>query len=186
MSKVSVLLADGFEEVEGLTVVDLLRRAGIEVETVSIMETRRVIGRSRIQIKADTDLEEAEFGDVDMIVLPGGQPGTTYLGQSEKVKKLLLKFAEKGKQIAAICAAPTVLGSLGLLKGRRAACYPGCEDQLVGAEVVLDQEVVVDGNITTSRGAGTAIAFSLQLIENLLDAEAAENVGRGIVYKTTI
>lgn len=186
MSKAIVLLADGFEEVEGLTVVDLLRRADIEVETVSIMETKKIIGRSRIQVKADEELDKAVTDDADMIILPGGQPGTTYLGQNEKVKKLLLKFDKEGKKIAAICAAPTVLGKYGLLKGKRATCYPGCEDQLIGAEVVLDQEVVQDGNITTSRGAGTAIPFALKLIEELLDADEADAIRREIIYQTTL
>lgn len=186
MSKAIVFLADGFEEVEGLTVVDLLRRAQIDVETVSIMETKKVIGRSRIQVKADQELGKAVFDDADMLVLPGGQPGTTYLGENEKVRKVLLKFDKEDKKIAAICAAPTVLGKYGLLKGKRATCYPGCEDQLTGAEIVLDEEVVKDGNIITSRGAGTAIPFALKLIEELLDADAAETIRKDIVFRTTV
>lgn len=185
MSEVSVFLADGFEEVEALTVVDLLKRADIDVEMVSIMDTDHVIGRSHIPVIADTTFEKADFKNTKMLVLPGGQPGTKYLTAHEGLKKLLLQFNEEGKRIAAICAAPTVLGAHGILKGKKATCYPGCEDGLVGADVVVSKEVVTDGNITTSRGAGTAINFALHLIKKLRDKEVAEDVRKGIVFKTT-
>lgn len=183
MSRVLLFLADGFEEVEALTVVDLLRRAGVDVKTVSISDTKKVIGRSRITVEADIMQKEANFDEAEMLVLPGGQPGTTYLSRDKHLGKELKKFNDEGKKIAAICAAPTVFGGLGLLEKRRATCYPGCESQLTGAQVVLDEEVVVDDNITTSRGAGTAIPFALSLIEQLVGEDMARQVRYGIVFR---
>ncbi len=187
MSKACVFLADGFEEVEGLTVVDLLRRAGVKVETVSIMKSKsnKVEGRSKIMVHADVMFEEASFKDVDLLVLPGGMPGTTYLGEHKGLRDLLLEFNRKEKLIAAICAAPTVLGKNGILDGKRAAVYPGLENQLGKADVVIDEEVVTDGHVTTSRGAGTAIPFALELIRQLEGEETAETIRKSIVYETT-
>ncbi|MEE3419792.1 MAG: DJ-1 family glyoxalase III [Lachnospiraceae bacterium] len=183
MSRVLLFLADGFEEVEALTVVDLLRRADIDIKTVSISDSKTVIGRSRITVEADMMQKDASFDDAEMLVLPGGQPGTTYLSRDRHLAKELKKFNEAGKKIAAICAAPTVFGGLGLLEKKRATCYPGCESMLTGAQVVLDEEVVVDGNITTSRGAGTAIPFALSLIGQLVGQDMADQVKRGIVFR---
>lgn len=182
MSKVCVFLADGFEEVEAIMVVDMLRRAKIEVVTVSITGDLMVAGRSHIEIKADRLFEEiVDFDDVDMLVLPGGMPGTTYLEEYKPLTELLLEFDKRGKKLAAICAAPTILGKLGLLKGKEATCYPGMEDQLLGADW-QDKKAVVDGNIITSRGLGTSITFSLKLIEQLCGEEAAENVKDSVVF----
>lgn len=182
MSKVCIFLADGFEEIEGLMVVDLLRRAGVNVTMASIMGRLAVTGRTDIEVKADCLFEEIEsFEDVDMLVLPGGMPGTNYLEAYEPLREQIFSFHNQGKKIAAICAAPTVFGKMGLLKGRKATCYPGMEDLLLGA-VPMTDEVVVDGNITTSRGLGTALVFSLRLIEQLEGMKTAEKVAESVVF----
>ena len=180
--QVCVFLADGFEEIEGLTVVDLLRRAGIEVTTVSITDSKTIHGAHGIDVLADKLFEEADFEKQDMLVLPGGMPGTLNLGAHEGVKEELEKAFLSGKFLAAICAAPSVLGKYGFLKGKRATSYPGFEEQLVGAECVLEP-VVVDGKVITSRGMGTAIPFSLALIGQLLDADTAVKIGKAIIYE---
>ncbi len=180
--QVCVFLADGFEEIEGLTVVDLLRRAGIEVTTVSITDSKTIHGAHGIDVLADKLFEEISYEDQDMLVLPGGMPGTLNLGAHEGLKRELEKAFIKGQFLAAICAAPSVFGKYGFLRGKKATSYPGFEEQLTGAEYVLDA-VVVDGNVITSRGMGTAIAFSLALIEQLLDTETAVKIGKAIIYE---
>ena len=182
MKKVVVFLADGFEEVEGLTVVDLLRRAGAVVETVSVMGKLQIDGAHGIQVEADELFEKAFFDDAELLVLPGGMPGTLHLKEHKGLADLLCKFNEKGKRIAAICAAPTVLGNLGLLKGKRITCYPGVETEIQGA-VMLRTQVAVDGNIITSRGVGTAIAFALKLIEVLVGEDKSREIAEAIVYE---
>lgn len=181
MKKAGIFLADGFEEVEGLTVVDLLRRAGIEAETLSIMGRELVESSHKVTIKADRLAEEAEYGSFDILVLPGGMPGTLNLGNSRIVQESLRKQNQEGKWIGAICAAPSVLGEAGLLKGKEAVCYPGFEEKLLEAKVCFEP-VKVDGNIITSRGMGTAIDFGLTIIEQLLSKEKAEEIGKSIVY----
>lgn len=181
MSKIYVFLADGFEEIEGLTPVDLLRRAGGEVRTVSINGTTTVCGSHKITVTADAVFEETDFSDADMLVLPGGMPGTKNLGAHEGLAKLLQSAQAKGGGIAAICAAPSVLGDLGLLKGRRAVCHPGFEERLTGAQVET-KRVVTDGNITTSRGMGTAVDFGLELVERLFGQEKADDLKKSIIY----
>lgn len=182
MTKVYVFLADGFEEIEGLTVVDLLRRAGAEVTTVSINGTKNVCGSHDIRLEADALFEETDFSEAAILVLPGGMPGTKYLGAHRALTELLVKTNEAGGGIAAICAAPSVLGDLGILKGKKAVCYPGFEERLTGAEVQTCS-VVTDGNVTTSRGMGTAIAFGLELVKRLFGEEKAENLAKAIVYR---
>ena len=182
MGKVYVFLADGFEEIEGLTVVDILRRAGIDTVMASIGTKREVKGSHGIVIGTDCIFDEVDADAADMLVLPGGMPGTRYLAEHKGLAELLLKADREGRKIAAICAAPSVLGGLGLLKGRRAACYPGFEEKLTGAEVTFDP-VAVDGNVTTSRGMGTAIPFALSLVEQLAGEEKADELGRGIIWK---
>lgn len=179
--QVCVFLADGFEEIEGLTVVDLLRRAGIEVTTVSITGSKTIHGAHGIDVLADKLFEEADYDAQDMFVLPGGMPGTVNLGVHAGVKEELAKANAEGKFLAAICAAPSVLGKYGYLIGKKATSYPGFEATLEGAECVADP-VVVDGNVITSRGMGTAIPFSLSLIEQLLDAKTANKIGKAIIY----
>ncbi|MDO5135736.1 MAG: DJ-1/PfpI family protein [Eubacteriales bacterium] len=180
--KVYIFLADGFEDIEGLTVVDLMRRAGIGITTVSIKETREVTTSHGISLLADGCFSQMDFSDGDMLVLPGGMPGTKYLGEYEPLKELLKSFYNKGGKIAAICAAPTVFADLGFLKGRRATAYPSCMGGLKDA-IPSEEAVVVDGNVTTSRGLGTAIDFSLSLIGQLLGEEKAKEIGASIVYR---
>lgn len=180
MSNVIVFLADGFEEIEGLTVVDLLRRAGIKVTTVSSKEEKEVMGAHQIQVMADVKLSQADFNGVDMLVLPGGMPGTLHLGECKVVTEKCVEFFKAGKEVAAICAAPSVLGDLGILEGKRCTCYPGFEDRLKG--IVSTNPVEADGNVTTSRGMGTAIPFALKLIEKLVSAEKAKEIKESIIY----
>jgi len=179
--KVAVFLANGFEEIEGLTVVDLLRRAGIETQMVSITGSQRVTGSHKIEVTADFLLENADFGSFDMLVLPGGMPGTLNLEACKPLMEQLDAFYQADKWIGAICAAPTVFGHRGYLKDRKAGCYPGMEDGLLGAKVSFDS-VNVDGHVITSRGMGTAIDFGLAIIEQLISKEAAEEMAKKIVY----
>ena len=176
-----VFLADGFEEIEALTVVDLLRRARIEVTTVSITTNNIVHGAHGIDVMADI-LFEDNLPEVDMLVLPGGGPGTRSLGAHVGLKDLLYEYVKKNKKIAAICAAPSVLGGYGFLEGKRAICYPGFEEKLTGA-VITDEKVVVDGNFITSKGPGTSIEFSLELIKLLCGKETAQQILDGIQYQ---
>lgn len=182
MIKVSVLLADGFEEIEALTVVDLLRRAQIFVSTVTINEEYMVHGSHGISVQADELFGEANFDDVDAVVLPGGMPGTLHLKEHEGVCALVKKFHEEDKYIAAICAAPTVFSKLGLLKGKKATCYPAMEEELEGA-FYMKIPVVKDGKIITSRGMGTAMDFGLELIQVLMGKEKALEIAESIVYE---
>ena len=181
MKEVKVFLADGFEEIEGLTVVDILRRAGVDVTMVSINGTKTVTGAHKIVIGADAIYEETDFADADMLVLPGGMPGTKYLGAHAGLTALLREANEKGVGLAAICAAPSVFGDLGLLNGKTAVCYPGFEERLTGATIGT-HTVETDGNITTSRGMGTAIDFALELTKRLCGEEKAVELGKGIIY----
>ena len=183
MSKVYILLADGFEEIEGLTVVDLLRRSGIDIEMVSIKDELNITGARGIKVIADkliTDITDK----ADMLVLPGGMPGTNYLKQSEAVKKMVMDYLNDDKYIAAICAAPTIFGEMGLLNGKKATCYPGLEPSLTGAMWPGESDPVVrDGKIITSRGLGTAIDFALEIIRVLINDIKAEEIAKSIVYK---
>lgn len=191
MKSVSVFLADGFEEIEGMTVVDILRRAGVETKTVSITKKRKVEGAHGIEILADLLYEEADFSETEMLVLPGGMPGTLHLQAHESLMDLIKKFDAQGrtcaeakgeeKYVAAICAAPSILGGLGILEGKRACCYPSFEEKLTKA-VVVNEPVVRDGHVITSRGMGTAIPFALMLVEVLCGAKKAEEVKTSIVY----
>lgn len=182
MAKVYIFLADGFEEIEGLTVVDLLRRAGIEIIMVSITGELQVTGSHKIAILADALFEDLNYADADMLVLPGGMPGTKNLQEHKGLDLLLREYALTNKKVAAICAAPRVLGTKGLLKGKNATCYPGNEDALLGAHVV-NAAVVLDGNTITSKGMGTAIDFSLSLIKSLKNDGEAERIAQAIQYQ---
>lgn len=182
MSKVYVFLADGTEEVEALTAIDLLRRAKVEVVTVSIMDRKHIISSHNIGIVADEVFGVCDYMDGDMVVLPGGMPGTINLREHEGLREVLVSYQEAGKYLAAICAAPTVLGCNGMLQGKKAVCYPGFEEELIGAKV-LNQGVVTDGQFITSKGLGTAIDFSLELIRLLVSEECAEQIAKAIQYK---
>lgn len=182
MKKVYIYLADGFEEIEAVTVIDVLRRAGIAAVTVSITGRKEVKGAHGIVVTADELFEKSDHNAADVLVLPGGMPGTKHLGEHEGLKKVLLEHAHKGKLIGAICAAPSVIGRLGLLDSRKAVCYPGFEDALKGAEVGMDM-VVRDGGFITSRGPGTAIYFALKLVEVLVDEETVEELKEGMIVQ---
>ena len=181
MSKVYIFFADGFEDIEGLTVVDLMRRAGIDIQTVSIKETKEIRTSHGIDLLTDRTFGECDFSDADMLVIPGGMPGTNYLRDHEGLAELLKKQYEAGKWVAAICAAPSVFGGLGFLKDRKATSYPGCLDGIPVGEYT-EEPVAVDGNVVTRRGVGSAIGFALKLIEVLISKEKADEIAASIVY----
>ena len=181
MSKVGIFMADGCEEIEGLTVVDIVRRAKLEIETISITEKAEVTSSHQVTFKTDTTKAQADFDSYDAIVLPGGMPGTLNLGADEIVVKTIKSFATEGKLVAAICAAPSVLGENHILEGKEATCDPGFEEKLLGAQW-LEQPVVVDGNVITSRGIGTAIAFALEIVRYFTDDATVEHIRQGLVY----
>ncbi len=176
-----VFLANGFEEVEALTPVDYLRRCELEVKTVGV--TGKVVtGSHKIPVTADILPEEVDFSAIEAVVLPGGMPGTLNLEANQTVKDALNWCMEQQCLIGAICAAPSILGHMGLLKGKRATCFPGFEDELEGVAFV-DEAAVRDGNIITSRGAGTATQFSAALIEALISKERAEKLKAGVQWR---
>jgi 4-methyl-5(b-hydroxyethyl)-thiazole monophosphate biosynthesis len=168
MNTIFVFFADGFEEIEAFTAVDVLRRAGLSVETISVTEDLLVTGAHGISILCDSLLffDISLFYDADLLLLPGGMPGAKTLSGHEELNKLILDFVKKGKPIAAICAAPMVLGKLGLLNGKKVTCYPGFEQYLEGAECTGAQ-VEIDGNIITGKGPGAAMDFALAIVELL-------------------
>lgn len=180
MKKLGVFMAEGCEEVEALTVVDIARRADIEVAMISVSGKKEVTSSHNITIQTDIPAEYMDFDMLDGIVLPGGMPGTLNLGANAYVQKTIADFAKSGKLVAAICAAPSVLGEAGLLEGKKAVCYPSFEEKLLGAKVGYEP-VAVDGNIITSRGLGTAIAFSLEIVKYLLDEETADKIAKAII-----
>ncbi len=180
MKKAGIFFAEGFEEIEALAVVDLLRRAGIETDMISIA-SEEVEGAHGIRVTTDKVLSETDFAELDIIILPGGGPGTDNLEACEELMEQLDLFYKKDKPIAAICAAPGILGHRGMLKGRKACSYPSREESLEGAEVVRD-EAVQDGNIITGRGAGCAIPFALLIIEYFKGRQAADDLAAEIIY----
>ncbi len=173
MKTIFVFLTTGFEEIEAMTTVDILRRAELDVKTVSLTGQRQVTAGHGVTVIADLLFSEADLAGAEMLVLPGG---TTSFNDHEEMKRELLAFANKGGRVAAICASPMVLGGLGLLKGRRATCYPGFEQYLTGATLQTDRPVVVDGNITTGRGPGLTIDFALKLVEIVAGREKRDAV----------
>lgn len=175
-----VMLAQGFEEIEALAFVDILRRADINVETVSIYDHKNVKGSHGIEVIADKIL--SDITDMsDGIVLPGGIPGTYNLQKNDKLIELLKNYNEKGKFVAAICAAPSILGEIGILRGKKATCYPSFENKLIGSTISHDT-VVVDGNIITSRGAGTAHEFALKFVEIIKGKNISDELRSSMLY----
>jgi len=174
MSKVLVLLADGFEEIEALGVVDILRRAGIETVLAGLREGQVVSARN-ISIIPDTTIDAVKPDGFSMLILPGGQPGTTNLAADKRIKKLLKQFNDTGKLIGAICAATTVLAEAGIINNRRVTCYPTYKDKLAGA-LYENKPVVSDGNIITSQGPGTAIPFALAIVARLCGEHGANEL----------
>ncbi len=171
---VYVFLAEGFEEMEALAPIDLLRRVGVEVTTVGV-GGKLIYGAHGVGFTADSDGEGLDFSDVDCVVLPGGMPGTTNLDASPMVEACLKKAAEKDVLLAAICAAPSVLGHKGLLQGKKATCFPGFEADLLGA-VHTGNPVEQDGKVITARGAGVALDFALALVAQLKGEAAAKEL----------
>ena len=182
MKKAYIFLAEGFEEVEALTAVDILRRAGVNAVTVSISGDNEVTGSHRIPVVADCVFGDIKNDEADLLVLPGGMPGATNLRAHKGLCSLLKKQAEDGKLVSAICASPAVvLGPVGLLKGHAATCYPGMEGTLDCDETVTDRPVVVSGNVVTSRGPATAMDFALSLTELLCGTEVKEKIAAGLL-----
>lgn len=181
MAKIAVFFAEGYEEIEALTVVDMCRRAKIETQMVSITGNTCVTGSHKIKVEMDAQYDEVDFDSLDMIVLPGGMPGTKNLEAHEGLMSHVDAFHESQKYLAAICAAPSILGHRGILKGRKACCYPGFEKDLTGAEVVMDS-VSVDTHVITSRGMGCAIDFSLAIITALCGADVADEKAEAVIY----
>ncbi len=174
MPKVAVILADGFEEVEAVAVIDVLRRAGIET-VIAGLHAGPVSSARNVKIVPDAVIDAVKVDDFDMIILPGGQPGSDNLNADERVKDLIKGFSQKGKLTAAICAAPFVLANAGVLKGKRVTSYPSYKDRLGGA-TYEEKSVVVDGTVLTSRGAGTALHFGLAIVEKLINKEKAQKI----------
>lgn len=182
MKKTAILFAEGYEEVEALTVVDLLRRAKIGCDIVAVKEADEVTGSHGIRVRADKALSQLVMEEYDGLILPGGLRGVNNLAADERVIDLLRRFAAAGKLTAAICAGPTVLAKAGLLEGRKACCYPGMEDQLTGA-LACTESVVEDGSIITSRGLGTAIPFALALVAYFCGEKQAQALAKSIVFQ---
>jgi len=182
--KVAICIADGCEEIEALTVVDLLRRAGIQIDMISVLNHKLVKGAHGIAFETDynaLDMNGA-IDSYDGIILPGGMPGTNHLRESSFVLNTVSRFAKEGKLVAAICAAPTVLAYAGVLRGKKATSFPGTEPEMKGVDY-QEEEVVCHDNIITSRGMGTAIAFGLQIIAYLMDEQTAKRMGETVVYR---
>ena len=181
---VAVLLATGFEEVEALAVVDALYRAGIRADLISIENERHVASSHGIKLVADLMLDDADLASYTVVFLPGGMPGTLGLKANERVREELARRASSGEKTAAICAAPSILAELGVLQGKRATANPGFMAALsAGGAQAETTPVVVDGNIVTSRGAGTALELGFELVRQLLGDEAAQQVRESVVWE---
>lgn len=180
MTKAIVFLAEGFEEMEALGTVDILRRGGIGVITVSITDNHIVKGSHGVPVTADATVGNVDLSSFDALILPGGMPGSSNLDASDVVKDALMKQYKAGRIVAAICAAPMVLGGLGILEGRKATCYPGFEEKLRGAQAT-GRDVEIDGNVITGRGPGLVMKFALSLVEALKGEAAAKEVAAGLL-----
>lgn len=182
MKKIAVFFAESYEEIEALTVVDMCRRADIQTEMVSVTDSLIVTGAHAIPVVMDKKFTEVDFNTLDMIVLPGGWPGTPNLEKVDALMEKVKEFAKAGKYVAAICAAPSILGHLGVLEGKTACSFPGFEEELTGAAVTYDS-CAIDGNIITARGMGCAIDFSVEIIRALCGNEKAQEIASKIIYK---
>ncbi len=178
--KVFVFLAEGFEEIEAIAIIDVLRRAQINTDVVSVTGQKKVTGAHGITVEADVLFEDADFTQGAMLVLPGGMPGTLNLEAYAPLQKLISEYYKTGKELAAICAAPLILGKMRLLRNEEATCYPGFEENLEDA-VLSKQKVVRSGKIITGRGPGVAIDFGLKIVETLKGKELAEQLAKGMI-----
>jgi 4-methyl-5(b-hydroxyethyl)-thiazole monophosphate biosynthesis len=181
MKRVLILLAPGFEEIEAVTTIDILRRAGIEVTVAGTMEGP-IEGSRRVKLLADFSIDKVAGGDYDMIVLPGGQPGTNHLAGDERVGRILKEATAKEKYIAAICAAPSILAASGLLKGKKATSHPSVRERMEEVDY-SETRVVVDGKYVTSRSPGTAMEFAFALVRLLVGEEKAKEVNQGVMAR---
>jgi len=182
MKNITVHLAEGFEEIEAISIIDVLRRAEFKVEVVSITGELEVTGSHNIKVTADALFEDIDYSDIDMIVLPGGMPGSANLKAHSGLREQILNFNDSEKPMAAICAAPMVFGNLGLLKEKQATCYPGFEDELHGA-IITGEAVAEAGNIITGKGAGVAIKFALKIVEKFNGKEVADDLGAKMIVQ---
>ena len=172
-----IFLTTGFEEIEAIATIDVLRRAGLNVVTVSVESSKQVEGSHGVMVTADTLLEANDYSDSSILILPGG---TVRLGEFDFLNKLLVSQNNAGKPIAAICAAPSLLGRLGILEGKEATCYPGFEEYLQGAKVV-DKRVAADGNVITGRGPGCTVEFALKIVEVLLGQAKRREIAEALI-----
>ena len=182
MSNLYIHLAEGFEEIEAVTIIDVLRRAGLNVISVSVTGNRMVKGSHNIEMKADILFDEVDFTSGEMIILPGGMPGSKNLNEHTGLKQQIIEYQKSGKYLAAICAAPIVFGNLGILNGKRAVCYPGYEAHLTGADV-QSNSYIVDNNIITGRGVGAALNFSLEIVRILVGEERALQLRKAMLVE---
>lgn len=180
MSSVNVYLADGFEEIEAIAVIDILRRADFDTNIISISDQKEVVGAHKLKVVADSIISHADNFSADMIFLPGGMPGTSNLEACTLLKEIIVHYNSQLKPIAAICAAPRILGGLGILKGLEAVCYPGNEKFLDGA-VLYPGKLVSSRNIITGKGAGVAVDFALKIVEVIEGKEKADKIRISII-----
>ena len=185
MAKVYVFLADGFEDVEALIPIDVLRRGGVEVVTVSTTEFPLVESAHGVNIEADIQFEQSDYEDADLIMLPGGMPGASNLFEHEGVCKVVMDQFAAGKKVSAICAAPAVvLAQLGILDGKKATCYPGFEKVLAEAGATYTGDLfTVDGNITTGEGPAAAFPYAYELLAQLVDKKTSDQIAEGMRFK---
>ncbi len=176
-----IMLADGFEEIEALAVVDILRRGGLDVQTVSVIDNDYATGSHNITVKTDIKLSDFDYTNCDFIILPGGMPGTINLQKNKRLEKILIEAYKDKKYIAAICAAPIICGELGFLKGKQATCYPSYETHLKGA-ILSNERVCISDNVITSRGAGTAHDFAFAILSILKDKNTADRTREAMLY----
>lgn len=180
MKNIAVHLATGFEEIEAISIIDVLRRAELNVQVVSITDELIVEGSHNIKIIADILFQDVDYSLVDMIVLPGGMPGSANLNAHDGLREQILNFNDSGKLLGAICAAPMVFGNLGIFKDKEATCYPGFEGELHGA-IVTENDVELAGTVVTGKGAGVAIKFALKIVEMIKGEETAKNLSEKMI-----
>ncbi len=181
--QIAVHLAEGFEETEAISIIDVLRRAGLAVKVVSVTGKKEVTGSHQIRISADALFEEVDYSAVDMIVLPGGKQGAKNLNAHSGLREKILEFNQKGKLLGAICAAPLVFGNLGILEGKKATCFPGFEAELKGAELT-GEPVEKDGPIITGKGVGVALHFALKIVATIKGEKAAGDLAEKMLVQS--
>ena len=182
MKTIFVFLADGFEEIEAITPIEVLRRAGLNVQTVSVMDKQTVSGAHGIPVVADKMFADIHSEDAEMLLLPGGLPGATNLDAHQGLSDMIMVFASEGKALAAICAAPLVFGNRGLLQGKKATCYPGFETYLQGAEYTAAL-VEKDGNFITAKGPGAALEFAFAIVEKYCGCQMVNELKHGMMIQ---